>query len=221
MPLAAAAPRNARPTVRTSAAAAQVPPSHKPISTSEPWELWSAPPISERDRNSRPATETPAPRVSRLVNRRWAMACGGDRQDPDTARRHALHQRQRRQRQGRHVHDEAARLHREARQPRARGKQQAKRLHGAAQRQPRQLGDRRVLAQVGQAHERRGGERQHERDSRPGMGARHHSEGLHPPTEHAFGSARGAPSCRRGQAGAKARPRERRFLQPGCVFARP
>ncbi len=65
---AAAAPNSGRPRLRTSNAAAPVQPSHSPISTRSPRALCWTPPASDSDRNSSPATDTPAPTRPTVVS---------------------------------------------------------------------------------------------------------------------------------------------------------
>ena len=98
-----------------------------------------------------------------------AHAGGHEREDADAARREALHERERGERQRDDVEAEARALEREAAQPIAIGEQDLQRAGRHAEREAGQGRDRVVLAQIGEVRQRRGRERKRNRDG--GLGA--------------------------------------------------
>ena len=90
-------------------------------------------------------------------------------EDPDPARGHALDERERRQRQRGDVERKAGALEREAEQPAAVGEQHVHRVQRPPKRKRGQRGRGVVLAEVGDVRQRRGRQREDERDS--GLGA--------------------------------------------------
>ena len=86
-------------------------------------------------------------------------ARGGERQHGDPGRHHGLHQRERRQPQGRHVHEPARAFGPERDEPAAVPQQDLHRPEGAARRERRQPRRRVVLQRIGRVGDQRGGER--------------------------------------------------------------
>jgi hypothetical protein len=157
--------------MRTSTAAAQVPPEPQPDFDERALGTLIATVEERKGEEQQSSNRHAGAQALALGQPAVAQSRRGDCEDPDPPCCDALHERQGRQRQGSHVQHKSAGLHSEGRQPRATPKQQAQRGQWTSQRQRWKVTDRVVLAQVGQADQGRRGERQHERNDRLGVGS--------------------------------------------------